>query len=148
MFLVKRGNRNISPLRSWQDELERFYGDFFSDFPKVLGESSGSRFPKLDLKRTDESISLSMDLPGMEEKDIDVSIDNNQLTVSGEYKREDGEENLYSERFYGSFARSVSLPDWVKSDEATAEYKNGVLTITIPRAEEVKPKRIEVKAAS
>ena len=105
------------------------------------------RFPS-PISETEEHIHVKPDLPGIDVKDLDISIDKNMLTVRGEKKQEKeetGENYRCVERHYGSFCRSFMLPAEVKSDGIEAVYKDGVLRLSVPKSEASKPKRIEVK---
>ena len=93
---------------------------------------------------------LKAELPGMKKEDIDISLQGDVLTLSGERKEEetfDKAETYRSERFLGKFQRSLTLPVTVSADKVQASYKDGILTVTLPKAEEAKPKQIEVKVS-
>jgi HSP20 family protein len=103
--------------------------------------------PAVDIYETENELVVKSDLPDVDEKDLDVRIENNTLTIRGERKFEKkvAEENyLRVERTYGSFSRSFSLPSIVNSEAIKAEYKNGVLTVELPKRAESKPKQIKV----
>jgi HSP20 family protein len=105
----------------------------------------------VDLEETDDDVIVTADLPGLKPDDVDISVTDNTLTMKGEFKsEEEGERgNMhFRERRYGSFQRAISLPTAVNANKAGAEFENGVLKITLPKAEETKPKQIEVKAKS
>lgn len=105
--------------------------------------------PSVDLSETDKTIDVRMDLPGMKAKDIDIKVNQGVLTVSGERKEETEEKGRRFhriERHLGSFCRSLALPCCVNESEAAAEFRDGILTITLPKAEEAKAKRIEVRS--
>ena len=105
--------------------------------------------PAVDVFDTKDAVVLKAELPGMKIDDIQIEVDDNVLTIRGERSFEDkvDEERYYRvERRYGSFQRSLALPQGVKADEIQAGYEDGILTITVPKVEEEKPKRIEVKA--
>jgi HSP20 family protein len=104
--------------------------------------------PAFDIAETETEIVVKAELPGMDVKDIEITLTDGLLTIKGEKKREheDKRENYHRiERQYGSFSRSVSLSKGVKADAIDAGYKDGVLTVTLPKAEEHKPRKIEVK---
>ena len=104
----------------------------------------------VDVVENKDEFIIKASLPGMNPEDLDVSYTNDTLTIKGEIKSEDEvNEDQYHlrERRYGSFSRSLSLPTRVKGDAIEASYQNGVLTLCLPKAEEVKPKRIAIKAA-
>jgi HSP20 family protein len=104
----------------------------------------------LDLYETDDNLVVETSLPGINPDDVDISIVGNTLTIKGETKHEaeKGEKGRYHyrERRYGAFQRSIILPTGVNTDAAEAVFKDGVLKLTLPKVEEAKPKRIEVKA--
>jgi HSP20 family protein len=105
--------------------------------------------PAVDVSETADKITVKAEIPGMEAKDIEISMVGDTLTIKGEKKveREEKEENYHMvERSYGSFSRSMKLPVGVDSDKVDATYKNGVLTVVLLKKEEVKPKPIEIKA--
>src|SRR6266699_1137601 len=103
--------------------------------------------PAVDIYETPNELVVKADLPDVEEKDIDIRIENNLLTIRGERKFEKNvsEDNyLRVERTYGAFSRSFSLPNTVNAEAIRAEYKNGVLTVTLPKREESKPRQVKV----
>ena len=103
----------------------------------------------VDMYETDEAVVVKSAVPGIDPADLDISVTGDVLTVKGETKTEEEvkEENyIRRERRYGSFSRSLSIPVPVVADKADAEFKDGILTLTLPKAEEVKPKAIKVKA--
>ena len=132
--------RDITTLR---DEVNRL-------FTRTMGEgsSSGSAWtPAVDIFDAADAIVLKAELPGLSPDDIDIEIDDNVLTLKGERRFEETvEEGRYYrvERAYGSFGRSLTLPQGVKPDEITATFENGVLTVRVPKADEVRPRKIAV----
>jgi len=139
-------------------ELDRFFdemwSDRFDDFFRVpslldwVDRTLTSWQPALDVEETDDAFLVHMDLPGMNKKDIHVTVDDNVLTIRGERKREEEKKdaNYYcSERFYGTFQRSFTLPSQVNADQIKADYKNGVLHITLPKKEEARARKIEIR---
>ena len=135
-----------SPLTRFQDQLTRLFDEpVFRGFPTPASLTVWT--PAVDIFETEHEIVLKAELPDMNEKDIDVRVEKNTLTLSGErkYEKEFNEENaLRTERYYGTFSRSFTLPNTVKLDAVKAEYKNGVLTVSLPKLEEAKPKQIKV----
>ncbi|MBN1532612.1 MAG: Hsp20/alpha crystallin family protein [Spirochaetes bacterium] len=144
--LVRRAddyNRVVDPFR-W--DIDRFFDDFFSSKPLSTGEWN----PRVDVAEDEKSIQVTAEIPGLTENDIKVTIEKNVLTISGEKKEEKEEKDekkntVLSERRYGSFCRSMALPEGIKADAVSAEFKNGVLKIALPKEEAAQPKRIEVK---
>jgi len=132
-------------LSNWQEQVNRI---FESAYP---GHNEGSALtawaPAVDIYETENELVLKADLPDVNEKDLDVRVENNMLTIRGERKFEQKvkEENyLRIERTYGSFSRSFSLPNTVSTENIKAEYKNGVLTVEMPKRAESKPKQVKV----
>ncbi len=110
--------------------------------------ASGDFVPAADIYQDKDNVIVEMDTPGIDAEKIDISVENDVLTVSGSRadKNEVKKEDYYRKEVRsGSFSRSVILPMQVKGEEASAEFKNGILKITMPKAEEVKPKKIAVK---
>jgi len=102
----------------------------------------------VDVYETDEDVVVKTSVPGVDPEELDISITGDTLTIKGETRAEEEveEENyVYRERRYGAFSRSMTIPSSVKADEADAEFEDGVLTLRLPKAEEVKPKTIKVK---
>jgi HSP20 family protein len=138
--------RRRGALRPFRRELEEFWDRFFGEMP--LAEGPEAWMPSIDISETDGSVMVKAEMPGMEAKDIDIDITGDVLTLRGEKKVEEEkkEERYYCrERHYGSFQRSFRLPAGVHSDKVDAKFKNGVLTIDIPKSEESKHQRIEIK---
>lgn len=134
-----------SPLSNLRDQFSRF---FDLAYP---GETSALDWvPALDVSEDKEKYLVSIELPGLKKEDLNVVVHDGVLTVSGERKSEkevkDGTVHR-SERSYGKFSRSISLPSAVAPDRVGAAFKDGVLSIEIPKAEEAKPKTIEVKVS-
>jgi len=128
-----------------QDQFNRLFGDVFD---RKAGESSLTAWaPAVDIYETEHELVVKADLPEVDPKDLDIRVENNILTIRGERKFEKkvNEDNyLRVERAYGSFARSFTLANTVNSDAIKADYQDGVLTLTIPKREEAKPKQIKV----
>ena len=105
----------------------------------------------IDVYHTDKEFVVKVSLPGVKPEEIDISISGDCLTIKGETKSEEKierEDYLYQEHRYGTFSRSVALPSELKTDKAEVSFENGILILTIPKSEEVKPKQIKVKAKS
>ncbi len=138
----------FSGFPSLRKEMERFF-DRFGDweFPEL--RPFGEWAPSLDLSETKEAFVVKAEIPGIEPKEIQVTLDNQMLTLKGEKKhdKEEKDEQFYRvERAYGAFARSVRLPAPVDGSKVTAAFKNGLLTVTLPKAPEAKGTFIPVKA--
>jgi HSP20 family protein len=137
--------RNMSDI---QGEVNRLF-DSFLGRPVVSGAGSAVRTwaPILDMHETKDEVVLNFELPGISEKDVALSITGDLLTLKGERQanREFKEENAYhAERVYGKFERSVQLPMPVQADKVRATYRDGILEVKLPKAEEVKPKAIKI----
>ena len=132
-------------------DVNRMLDSFFSRPAELEGNgeemASAVWAPRMDLTETDDAYRLQMDLPGMKKADIHVRMDDHRLLVSGERSEEstqEDEDHVHSERYFGSFYRSVRLPVTVAEENIKATFKNGVLTITLPKNEKSKPKQIEI----
>jgi HSP20 family protein len=136
-------------LSTLQDQFNRLFNESFRNHPEESALATWT--PAVDIYETLNDLVVKADLPDVNEKDIDVRVENNLLTIRGERKFEKSvsEENfLRVERTYGAFSRSFSLPNTVNADTIGAEYKNGVLTVTLPKREESKPRQVKVTVTS
>jgi HSP20 family protein len=136
-------------LMSIQNELNRLFGRTYAG-DAGLGTSAGAWLPPLDIYETDRSFVVKVELPGVEPDSVDVSIEDNVLTVQGERKfySEVDEESFHRvERRYGQFARSLTLPATADAEAITASFDKGVLSIEVPKVEQAKPRKITVKAS-
>ncbi len=133
-------------LSSLRDELDRLFESPWTELARTSQLLSGWT-PALDIHEDKDNFIVRAELPGMKREDIDVSLHDGALSISGERKLEQKfeEAEVYrTERFFGKFQRTVSLPAAVAADKVKAQYKDGVLTITLPKTEEAKPKQIDV----
>lgn len=153
----------MSKLVRWNPMRE--VGDLFNEFDRVFDSPAyrarmgmpmrtsdivGSWSLALDVAEKGDTFTVKASLPGIDPQDLNVTLEDNVLTVQGEIKEDETiEEETYHirERRFGSFSRSLRFPVPVNANQIEAAYENGVLTLTVPKAEEVKPKRIEIKAA-
>jgi len=134
-------------LANLREEMNRFF-----ERPHSNGGSDAFNAwaPALDLYEDNENIIVRAELPGMNKQDIDVSLHENIITISGERRNEkkyEASETSRQERVFGRFTRSLSLPKVVNASKVTASYKDGVLTVTLPKAEEAKPRQIEIQTS-
>ena len=131
-----------------QDQLNRVFNDVF----ERAGESNLTSWaPAVDIFETEHELVVKADLPDVDPKDLDIRVENNILTIRGERKFEkkvSEDKYLRVERAYGSFSRSFSLANTVNAEAIKADYQNGVLTLTIPKREEAKPKQIKVNVGA
>lgn len=132
-----------------RDEMNRLFdlprtGDFARQAQLFSGWT-----PALDLYQNNDNVVAVVELPGMRKEDIDISLHDGMLTIAGERQSSssEGENTERTERFTGKFRRSITLPTRVDADKVSASYKDGILTVTLPKAEEAKPKKVEVTVA-
>jgi HSP20 family protein len=134
-------------LRTLQEEVNRL---FSTNLTRGFGEEGigrGAWNPSVDIYENKEQIVLEAELPGMNRDDFELSVENNVITLRGErqFEKKDDTDNYHRvERSYGSFTRSFTLPQTVSAEGATAEYRNGVLRVTLPKREETKARRIQI----
>jgi HSP20 family protein len=146
---VKREDEH--PFSLLRREMDSLFDNFFRGFDLEPFESRMGAFsPKVDVTENDKEIKISAELPGMEEKDIDVSLQKDMLTIKGEKKEEKedkGKDYYRMERSYGSFSRTIPLPVEVETDKVEAKFKKGVLSITLPKTAKAvaETKKIAVK---
>lgn len=146
---IRRRGNLFGDLTEMQEEMNRFFDDFFGEHQTQMAQ--GQWLPSVDVSETDSELVVRAELPGMTHDDIEVNLQDNVLTLKGEKKQDKKEEKeSYHclERSYGSFSRSFSLPTGVRADQITATFKDGVLVVSLPKAEEVKPKKISISASS
>ncbi|MFA5072576.1 MAG: Hsp20/alpha crystallin family protein [Nitrospirota bacterium] len=127
-----------NPFSQLQREMNRMFDSFAHTMSmSAAPEFSGSFMPRVDVSENDKAILITAELPGMSEKDIDISISEDVLVIRGE-KKEDKEEKsknyYYSERSFGSFNRSIPLPREINADKISADFKKGILTVTLPKS--------------
>jgi HSP20 family protein len=134
-------------LMSIQNEMSRLFGRTYGG---EAGTPTGAWIPALDIYETDDHYGVTVELPGVEPDAVDVSVEDQTLTIQGEreFYREIPDEAFHRvERRYGAFARSLTLPSTADVDRISASFDKGVLTIEVPKVEQVKPRKIEIKAA-
>jgi HSP20 family protein len=142
--------REIAPFWDFErmrTEMDRLWDSFF-ERGALRGGDGNEWLPSLDVAETKNEIVVKAEVPGLEPRDIDISLSDGLLTIKGEKKqeREEKEESYHLvERSYGSFARSIRLPNEVQSDKINASYKNGVLKVVLPKSEEAKKKEVKIK---
>lgn len=126
---------DLAPLSSFRREMDRLFDDFFT--APTVGNYAGntSNWPNIEVHEDDNQVKVTAELPGMADKDIDVSVDNGVLTIRGDKKGEQNERG-YSERWYGRFDRRIPLPTAVDDQHAKADFRDGLLTVTLPKGHE------------
>jgi HSP20 family protein len=150
------GRDDDHPFYSLQRQMNSLFDDFFTGFdvaPRGLASGKfGSFMPSLDVKESDKEFTIRAELPGVEEKDIEVTVTSEAVTIKGEKKEEKedkGKNYYYMERSYGSFNRVIPLSTETEANKAEASFKNGVLNVTIPKSPSAKNKgtKVPIKAA-
>ena len=134
-------------LRTLQEEVNRLFSSNLTPSFGEEGIGRGAWNPNVDIYENKDQIVLEAELPGMNREDFELTVENNVITLRGErrFEKKDDADNYHRvERSYGSFSRSFTLPQVVSGDGATAEYRNGVLRVTLPKREEAKARRIEI----
>lgn len=140
---------SLSPFRSLQDEIDQLFGRFSSDFKG--GSLTSELSPACDLSETEDAFQVRMDLPGMKAEDIHIEVTGDKIRVSGqrqEEKEEKGKTFHRMERRSGSFSESMVLSARIKEDSVQAEFADGVLTVTLPKAEAAKSRTVKIKSGS
>ena len=144
---------DIVPWRSF-GEISRFRREMDDLFNRIFGETSLSKIglgkwqPLVDISETDTDIIIKAELPGIDAKDVDVSITGDRLTIKGEkqQEKEEKEENRYrSERYYGTYERVINLPASIVENKTEATFDKGILTITLPKVEKIKKKKVKIR---
>jgi len=145
---IERWHPFTEPM-SLRQAMDRLFDDSFIRPSRILSTLGEAGAPTLDIYQTPNEVVVKAALSGLKPKDVSIDITGETLTIKGKSKAEQEvkeEDYLYQERRYGAFSRSAALPSGLKSDKAEATMEDGVLTLTVPKAQEVKPKAIKVKA--
>lgn len=136
--------RDLVTLR---EKMNRLFEEAFTSQGEEKNLMAGTWTPSVDIYETENELVLTAEVPGINEKDIEIKIEDNTLTLQGErkFEKETKEENYHRvERSYGSFYRSFTLPNYIDQDKIQAEHENGILKITMPKRAELKPKKVKV----
>jgi HSP20 family protein len=149
---VTRGEER-DPFLTLHREMNRLFDETFSRFnvPSLVGRGMGTTWPSIEVIPSDKDVKVTAEVPGLDEKEVELLIDDDVLTIRGEKKAETEDRDAgFSERYYGRFERVIALPFEVDEDKAEASFKNGVLTVTLPKSPKAqeKGKRIAIKAGS
>jgi HSP20 family protein len=131
-----------------REAMDRLFDDAFTR-PLSIRDGWSTASPAIDMYQTENEVVVKASIPGMKTEDVQINITGDVLTLHGEVKQEEERKDKawhIREQRFGSFERSIALPTTVKTDKAEAVFENGVLTITLPKADEVKPKTINIKA--
>jgi HSP20 family protein len=135
---VEQRDRDEHPVLSLHREVNRLFDDVFRGFavPTLGGAGRGLAWPHVELGETDRDIRVIAELPGLDEKDVDIALEEGVLTLRGEKQCEiEDQDRGYSERSYGRFERRIGLPKGIDRDRANATFRNGVLTVTLPKTD-------------
>jgi len=150
MDIVRRKDRGQGSLPRLREDMSDLMRSFFEEWDLPFGLSRREGWwPAIDIAENQEAVEVRAELPGMKREDIDISVLGNILSITGEKKEstEDKQKDFYhAERRYGTFRRDITLPTGVEPDKISANYSNGILTVTVPKSEQAKPRRIEVKS--
>ncbi|ACL57330.1 heat shock protein Hsp20 [Methylobacterium nodulans ORS 2060] len=141
----------VSPFLTLHREMNRLFDDVFSRFETGMPSLLGPSWPSIEVSASDREVRVSAELPGLEDKDVEILVDDDVLTIRGEKKAEtEDKERGFSERTYGRFERVIPLPYGVEEDRAQASFKNGVLTVTLPKSAKAqeRAKRIAINGKS
>ena len=144
MTLVKWSPRPTSIF----DDMDKMISNVFENDWNFPVRSITNWSPPVDVKETDDSFTINADIPGLNKKEVNVNVANGIVSISGERKFDEKKESdnyHYRERQYGSFSRTFNIPDSVKEDDISASFKNGILTIELPKTEVALPKKREIK---
>jgi HSP20 family protein len=151
----KEGSRELSPFAELQREVNRLFESFFPDGGegflepfRGFGAAARAFTPRVNVSETDREVRVTAELPGIDEKDIDVSVTRNTLTIRGEKgsEKEDKSESYYRvERSFGQFERTLPLPADVVAEEVEARFSKGILTVVLPKTEEARSQATKVK---
>ena len=134
-------------LMTLREKMNRLFEDAFAARGEEKELVSGTWTPSVDIYETENSLILTAEVPGLDEKDVEIKIEDNTLTLQGErkFEKETKEENYHRiERSYGSFYRSFTLPNYIDHDKITAEHESGILKITMPKKPELKPRKVKI----
>ena len=142
----------LDPFRNYEERMRRFLGETFDPFGKFTQEnwSLATWSPACDIYETSNELVVKAELPEVKKENVQVTIENNVLTIRGErkFEAETKKEDYHRvERSYGEFTRSFALPTFVDASKVNAEFKDGLLRVTMPKREETKPKQVEVKVS-
>ena len=148
---IGRDRSVASPFMSLQREIDRLFEDFSRGFPTIVGNGATALMPSMDVTEADKEIEITAELPGLEEKDVQINIADNILTIRGEKKAEKEQKDKnyrLVERSYGAFERTLELPEGVNADAIKANISKGLLKVTVPKPAPTQAKKIEVKSAA
>ena len=147
MSYLPRLRSKSESIRTRDSIFDDLFNELYSLPTSFLSKSGMDLSPRIDISETDNEYKIEAELPGINQKEIDVKIDNNILTIKGKKEdvKEEKEKNYHlRERYYGAFQRSISLPNNIEPEKIKARFENGVLNISIPKSDKRTPKKIEI----
>ena len=147
---VGRDSAAATPFISLQREIDRLFEEFSRGFPAFSGNGAATLVPSMDVTETDKEIEITAELPGLEEKDVQINVADNLLTIRGEKKSEKEQKDKdyrLVERSYGSFERTLELPAGTNAETIKANISKGLLKVIVPKPAPAQTKKIEVKSA-
>jgi HSP20 family protein len=147
MSYVPRLRSKSESIRTRDSIFDDLFNELYSLPTSFLSKSGMDLSPRIDISETDSEYKIEAELPGINQKEIDVKIDNNILTIKGKKEdiKEEKEKNYHlRERYYGAFQRSISLPNNIEPEKIKASFENGVLNISVPKSDKRTPKKIEI----
>jgi len=142
--MLARSMNSLAPLMAWSQGMNRLFEGFFDDMPGLRGYATG--YPGMNLWSDGDTAYVEAELPGLTLEDLEVLVAGNELTISGQRKIESPQNAQYHrrERASGQFTRSMTLPWEIDADKVQAKLHDGVLTVTLPKCESCKPKRVKI----
>lgn len=147
--MTLRRNNALGEMVSLRSAMDRLFEDSFVD--TAWRGSEGQSLSAVDVYETEDALVLTATLPGISPDDVEITLTGQNLTLRGEFRPDEsirGEQYLHQERRYGAFARQIQLPIRVQGERAEASFENGLLKLTIPKADEVKPRQIHIRAGA
>ncbi len=147
MSYLPRLRSKSESIRTRDSIFDDLFNELYSLQTSFLSKSGMDLSPRIDISKTDNEYKIEAELPGVQQKEIDVKIDNNILTIKGKKEdiKEEKEKNYHlRERYYGAFQRSISLPNNIEPEKIKASFENGVLNISVPKSDKRTPKKIEI----
>jgi len=147
MSYLPRLRSKSESIRTRDSIFDDLFNELYSLPTSFLSKSGMDLSPRIDISETDGEYKIEAELPGINQKEIDVKIDNNILTIKGKKEdvKEEKEKNYHlRERYYGAFQRSISLPNNIEPEKIKARFENGVLNISVPKSDKRTPKKIEI----
>lgn len=142
------GRTFSDPFLSFRQEMDRLFEDFFAPTTTRASSGNGDLLPSIELKESDKGYTVSAELPGLEMKDVNVDLNDNVLSITGEKRAEQQNDEggmHYSERSFGRFERRIPLPQEIDADKTEAKFKNGVLTIDLPKNPKAQDKKRHIQ---